>query len=509
MIIALLPITIILLILGLIYYQAKKQASLITNNITKKPLQNVVPLLEPLFYRIYHRWHVTRYALMVAKKFSFEPFMTFVGYKGVFVVSQPELAKKMLLNWRAYEKMTLFTPHSRAVLGMNLVFLNGEEWKKQRSIVNPAFFNIDRFSQDFMENTRICLNGIEQALNNGIINVPMFMTALTLDILGQTVFDHKFDYVKEMVQKSKGESIDPEKSKIIESYDYVMNNFVSVLKIFGGEFYAKLPIESNKKFESSLKNLEHLVYSLIDKSKKKIQSGSNTGGETLLDMMVNSVDDETKEGFDQKTLRDNVIVFFIAGHDTTSIALSYALYSLAKYPHVQEKLVNSIQEKYGLGDSDISVEQIDDIEYLNWFIKENMRLYPPVGQLPPRKLVSTEVLGDYTLSAGTLATINIYNIHHNPNVWGKDVEEFRPERFSPEESKNRHSNAYMPFGGGPRTCIGNRFSLLEQKIFLVQLLRRFKLELPDPTYIAKPSYMGTGLHAAPKDLNMRFLKRVK
>jgi cytochrome P450 len=370
--------------------------------------------------------------------------------------------------------------------------------------MNPAFFSVDRFIQIFSQKATECMDDMAKKCNaSQTVHVPSFMTALALDILGTTVFGYDFEYLKEMTNKELGLPTNDKKLHVIDAYDHMMNYMFSVMQHIGGKRYTDLKLPGNEKFRASVATIENLIYSVIDQSRKRIENGEQCA-ETLLDMMVASVDDETKRGMDQKTLRDNAIVMFIAGHDTTSTALSYELYNLGKFPEMQEKIFYEIAEKIP-SDRDATAEEIDSLEYLTMFIKESLRMYPPVTGLPARVLTQTETLGDYSLAKGSRVAISIYAIHHNSNVWD-NPSEFRPERFTEENNKKRPSTAWMPFGSGPRACLGQRFSLLEQKVFLVALLKRYQVVLPDMNYVAKPTKMSF-LFGPPKDLEMILKKR--
>jgi cytochrome P450 len=198
-------------------------------------------------------------------------------------------------------------------------------------------------------------------------------------MVGATVFGHDFEYLKEMTNKELGLEANHEKLSVIDAYEHMMNNMFTLMQLIGGKRYTELKIPANIKFQEAVGKVEGLIYSIIDESRKRSANGTVTDGgrtETLIDMMIASVDDETKQGMDSKTLRDNSIAMFIAGHDTTSTALSYELYVLGKYPHIQEKVLAEIEEKIPK-DREATVEEIDSLEYMNMFIKESLRMYPP------------------------------------------------------------------------------------------------------------------------------------
>jgi len=198
-------------------------------------------------------------------------------------------------------------------------------------------------------------------------------------------------------------------------------------------------------------------------------------------------------------LRDNIMIFFIAGHETTSTALSFAITVLAKNPEIQEKLR---KEVVAFGNEEMSIENISKLEYLNGFVKENMRIHPPVQLIPTKTSNEDSQLGDWFIPKGARIAVNIYAIHHSKEVYG-DPENFRPERWS-KESLSTHpipNSAWIPFSAGARVCIGNNFSLLEQKVFLMDLVKRFKITSLDNVKIGTEK--GFGLSGPLKSL-MKF-----
>jgi len=254
------------------------------------------------------------------------------------------------------------------------------------------------------------------------------------------------------------------------------------------EILPKLPFEYFQNLSKDLEKFDQLLYGIVEERKKKKQAhlqstnGSNQEEAVdLLDLMVSSLDDESGHGLTNRELRDNMMVFFIAGHETTANSLSFALYFLAKYPEIQEKARKEILDI--LGDRDHpTYEDQKQMEYLLMIVKESMRHYPPVSMLPIRKTrecVQLEVDGKvYSLPKGSFVSVFIYGLHHNPNLWS-DPEKFIPERFAPgvAEKENRHFFSWNPFGGGSRACIGQDFSLIEQRITLSSILKKYDLSL--------------------------------
>lgn len=198
---------------------------------------------------------------------------------------------------------------------------------------------------------------------------------------------------------------------------------------------------------------------------------------------MSKIDDATKQGkrplisdlmqrFDQ-----NFYNKFLAGHETTSVALTWLLYLLAKHESIQEKLFQEIS--IILQGRTPTYEDIAKLEYTLCAIKEGMRMYPPIALLPGRILSEDDTIMDYSIPKGTLVNVAVFCIHHNEKYWPNPFE-FRPERFLHEESVKRPAHAYLPFGNYARTCLGNNFSLNEQRVFISLLLQKYKLRLVEP-----------------------------
>ncbi|KAL0489825.1 cytochrome P450 [Acrasis kona] len=523
-------VTVILLLLGILYNVQKKALSRIhVQEGSFKDYINIFTAIKKLILANVtkeERAKLAKRQLEQAVAFDFKPYLTFFVYNPVVVINDPEGARRVLLNSKSFEKNTGLmkaVPHAQQFVGDNVVLTNGELWRQQRSIMDPAFYNIERFSSVFAEKAKDCLDAMlkKSTTNNMKVTVPTFMTSFALDVLGRTVFGIPFDYISDALardgNKTNAQRKESNKKNIptdepssdlsfLETYHYVLSNAFTIVKFLGGSAYSKIPTSSNLEYEKEIEKFDSLIYYVIKQAKKRREKGFDADyTPTLLDMMVDSVDDLTGQGMTERELRDNVVVFFVAGHDTTASALSSALYVIGKHADVQERLVKEISEKVGMNNVP-TFEQIESLDYLRMFLKENLRMYPPVTSVLGRILNKDESIGSMNLKKGQAVQVSVYSIHNNPHVW-KNPEEFRPERFSEEEKKGRSSFAWIPFGGGPRTCIGNNFSLLEQKIFLINMLQRFVVSLPDPNYVLKTSTVAGILSAPDENLQVTLTKR--
>jgi len=190
----------------------------------------------------------------------------------------------------------------------------------------------------------------------------------------------------------------------------------------------------------------------------------------IITHMVHAAD--TEEGkLSMEEIIATTITFFIAGHETTATTLLWIIYELSQNQHVQEKLFQEIQNKIGNRNPDF--DEIH-LEYLECVLSENLRLHSPLGIFPARVAITDLEYNGNIIPKGALLSVNVYSLHRNPEIW-PDPDKFDPDRFSNENKKNRHRFAYIPFSAGTRQCIGMNFSLIEQRVFLIRLLQRFKI----------------------------------
>jgi len=195
----------------------------------------------------------------------------------------------------------------------------------------------------------------------------------------------------------------------------------------------------------------------------------------MISQMIHASDSEGKL-LSLEEIVGNVIIFFLAGHETNTTTLSWAIYELSQHQDIQEKIFQEIQNK--IGNKNPNFDEID-VEYLDCFILENLRLHEPLGLSPTREATTDLDYNGLIIPKGSLLSLNYHTIHRNPEFW-PDPEKFDPDRFLPDQKKDRHRFAYVPFSAGPRQCIGMNLSLIEQRLFLIRLLQKF-IVLPSKT----------------------------
>ena len=190
-------------------------------------------------------------------------------------------------------------------------------------------------------------------------------------------------------------------------------------------------------------------------------------------MLLNARDPETGESMTDRQLRDEVTMMFIAGHESTAMALTWAWYLLSMHPDVRNRLRREVSEV--LAERTPVLEDLEKLEYTAMVVDETMRLYPPFWAVLRQPRVADEV-GGYRIPAGANVFISPYVTHRHPDFW-ENPEGFDPERFSAERSAGRHRYAYLPFGAGPRKCIGEMFATIEMRMTLAMIMQRFRVDL--------------------------------
>ena len=198
----------------------------------------------------------------------------------------------------------------------------------------------------------------------------------------------------------------------------------------------------------------------------------------LLSMLLAARDADTGEGMSEAQVRDEVMTLLLAGHETTADALSWTFHLLAQHEDIQQRLHREIDEV--LGSRPPRYADLPALSYARQVLQEAMRLYPPAW-LIERQVIADDEVGGFRIPAGSMVAISPYTLHRNPALW-PDSERFDPDRFRPEATAERSRFAYLPFGAGPRVCIGAGLAMLDAHVILVMVAQRFRLAT-DPAHV--------------------------
>jgi cytochrome P450 len=293
-----------------------------------------------------------------------------------------------------------------------------------------------------------------------VFDINQELIALTLRIVAQALF---------------GTDVMEATSQVSKSMAFLEESFTKESSSLPVPYW--LPTPHNLAVNRVLHALDTLVKSIIAEHRS---TGKDTGD--LLSMLLLAQDEDGSQMSDQQ-LHDEVLTLLLAGHETTANALVWACYLLSQHPEVAQKLHDEVDTV--LGQRAPTLEDLPRLQYVDMVIKETLRIYPPAWILG-RQAVQDVELGGYEIQKGSMAFVSPYIQHHDPR-WFEQPEEFRPERFSEENEKKIRAHAYIPFGAGPRVCIGSRFTLTEQKVVLTLLAQKCKLVLaPDQKVEMEP-----------------------
>jgi cytochrome P450 len=231
-----------------------------------------------------------------------------------------------------------------------------------------------------------------------------------------------------------------------------------------------MPVPGRKRYQEAIDKVDEFLFRIIAQ-RRQMENPPHD----LLGMLLNLIDEETGEAMTDQQIRDEVATLFLAGYETTSLTLSWGVHHLLNHPDVVEKLQAEVSAVLGNGLP--TFESLEKLTYTRMVLSEIMRAHPPAFWIP-RTAVEDDVIGGFSILAGQMVAVSIYNIHHNPSIWD-EPEVFNPERFNPARPEKRHPLAWMPFGAGQRMCIGRDFSLMEGMFILARLAQQYDSFLQD------------------------------
>ncbi|GAY43916.1 cytokinin hydroxylase [Citrus sinensis] len=419
----------------------------------------------------------------------------FIYWNGIeprMCLSETDLIKELLTKFSTKAgKSWLQQQGSKHFIGKGLLMANGEDWYHQRHIVAPAFMGdrLKSYAGHMVECTNKMLKSLQNAVESGQkeFEIGEYMTRLTADIISRTEFDSSYE---------KGQQI----FHLLTVLQHLCAQSSRHLCFPGSRFF---PSKYNREIKSLKMEVERLLMEIIQSRKDCVEIGrSSSYGNDLLGMLLNEMQNKRGNGFSLnfQLIMDECKTFFFAGHETTALLLTWTVMLLASNPSWQEKIRAEVKQVCN-GDAP-SVDHLPKLTQLNMVINESLRLYPPATVLP-RMAFEDIKLGDLLIPKGLSIWIPMLAIHHSEELWGKDANEFNPDRFASRTfASGRH---FFPFAAGPRNCVGQSFAMMEAKIILAMLISRFNFTISDsyrhaPVVVLtiKPKY-GVQVYLEPVD----------
>lgn len=383
---------------------------------------------------------------------------TFMGdliFRKALFTSNPEFIRHILqTNNKNYIKDVAYRQLGLA-LGNGLLMNEGESWMQQRRLAQPAFYKkrLEGLFDTMVDSGERFFQQFETYRGNSeSINITREMNIVASDIALDTL----------MGGERYGDNLDIQQT-ISGAQHYIVQRIRYPLSIPLSHINGKY-----RKFKKDLQRFDKIIYEAIDTHKK-----NSTNDNHLLTMLMEARDEDTGEQMSDKQLRDELITIYVAGHETSANALSWTWYLLTQHPEQYQRLKGEVRTV--LGSRRPTLADLRNLPYTHQVMEEAMRLYPPAWAMGREALQDDEAAG-YTIKKGQVVFVAIANLHRDERYWEKP-DEFNPDRFAPERVKVRARGVYMPFGLGPRMCIGNNFALMEIQLLIAMMVQRFDFEL--------------------------------
>ena len=377
--------------------------------------------------------------------------MRFLYVPALFLYHPDDIEYVLVTNAKNFIKsMSLRSNFFQRLVGNGLLTSQGEEWKRQRRLSQPAFHRerVASYGQVMVAYA----NRLTAKWQNGENrDVHPDMMRLTLEIVVQCLFSADVSNDVDDVGATLKELVKPFAAQA--TLGWILNN--------------RLPTPAHLRFHALARKIDNVVYRIISERRA---SGEDKGD--LLSMLLAARDEDGSQMNDRQ-LRDEVMTSFLAGHETTALTLAWSWYLLGDHPEVEKKFHAELDEV--LGGRTPTIADLSRLKYTEQMAKESMRLYPPAFGLGREAIDDCEI-GGYRVPAGTQVFMFQWATHRDPRFYDEPAA-FRPERWTEDFIEQLPKYAYFPFGGGPRVCIGASFAMMEVILCLATIGQKFRLEL--------------------------------
>ncbi|XP_074557259.1 cytochrome P450 CYP72A616-like [Curcuma longa] len=400
------------------------------------------------------------------------------------LITDPDQIREVLAN-KTGEIGKAITNYMAKYLVTGVLRQEGEKWAKHRKILTPAF-HIEKLKRMLPAFSACCDELVsrwdEMAAKGEEIDVSVELQSFTGDVISRSAFGSNFE----------------EGRKIFQLQDEQATLVVSGLPYAHIPGYRFLPTRINTRMKAIDIEVKGILLSIIKKREESMKLGT-AKNDDLLGLLLESNLQRLREHGNAGMTTDEVVdeckLFYFAGQETTSILLTWTMVVLSMHQDWQERAREEVLHAFGKEKP--TFDGLNHLKTVTMILYEVLRLYPPAIGAGRQVFKSTKI-GDVVYPPGVLLLLSFLQVHHDPDFWGKDADEFKPERFAEGMYKASEKNAFFPFGGGHRVCIGQNFALLEAKLALCLILQRFSFDL-SPSYTHAPNLVLTlkPQHGAP------------
>lgn len=411
------------------------------------PLRTVPALMRKLWF--------DRLSLMGDAAAEFGDAVLFrMGPKSLYYFNHPDHARHVLADNPANYHKGMGLAEARRVLGDGLLTSEGDLWQRQRRAIQPAFRRdqVAALAGLIAGEASALVGRLESQVGKGPVDVVAEMTRLTFAVLGRGLLATDLAQFGDL-----GAAFEAVQ-------DQAMFEMVTLRML-----PLWLPLPRHRRFRAALTQLEDVAFRLVAAREDE----GTKEGQDVITRLLDAYRDEPSAGLRRSRLRDELLTILLAGHETTASTLSWTWYLIDRHPDVAERMRAEATEV--LGDRVPRYEDLPGLQYTTMVIQEAMRLYPPVWALT-RRAVRADQIGGYDVPAGADVMICPYTLHRHPDFW-PDPHRFDPERFDPASAASAHRYAYIPFGAGPRVCVGSHLGMLEATLVAATVARRLRLTL--------------------------------
>lgn len=384
-----------------------------------------------------------------------------LGASTYYALNHPDLVSEVLKAQSASVIKDKLTRLISPIVGQGLLTSEGAFWRRQRKLAQPAFQHsaIERYGEVMVAHSVEMRDSWRDGQER---DVHEDMMRLTLGIVAKTLFDAEVT----------GEAAD-----VGECIEAMMRYYLNPMKWFRVREW--LPTRENRDFHAAVRRLDEIIYGIIARRRA---SGQDPGD--LLSRLLDAQDDEGA-GMTDRQLRDECVTLFLAGHETTALTLTYTFHLLTHNPEVEARLAAELDEV--LAGRPPGAADVPRLRYTESVVRESMRLYPPAWAIGREAVDDSLIVGGYPVRKGTQFLISQWVLHRDPR-WFDDPEAFRPERWDGDLVRRLPKGTYIPFGDGPRVCVGNHFAMMEAILLLATLSQSHRFSaVPGQTLELLPS----------------------